>query len=104
MGQVTLVLALIFAGVLVLFGVQNTEPVTVHFLWLTARAMPLSLAIVGGAVIGALLSVLVGLPGRVRRAVTAGDLTKRNVRQEKKIAQLQATAEEKAPPAGVRPE
>ena len=101
MVQVTLVLTLILAGVLALFGVQNTEAVTVHFLWLTARAMPLSLAIVGGAVIGAVLSLLVGLPGRVRRAVTTGDLTRQNARQEKKIAQLHATAEEKAPPAAL---
>lgn len=102
MVQVTLVLALILAGVLALFGVQNTEAVTLHFLWFTARAMPLSLAIVGGAVIGALLSLLVGLPGRVRRAVTTGDLTRQNARQEQKIAQLHASAaEEKAPPAAL---
>lgn len=100
MVQVTLVVALILAGVLALFGAQNTEAVTLHFLWFTARAIPLSLAIVGGAVLGSLLSLLVGLPGRVRRAVTASDLTRQNARQETQIAQLHATvAETKAPPA-----
>ncbi len=97
MVQATLILALILAGVLALFGAQNTEAVTLHFLWFTARAMPLSLAVVGGAVIGAILSVLIGLPGRVRHAVTAGDLTRQNARQEQKIAQLHASAAEKAP-------
>lgn len=97
MAQVALVLALILAGVLALFGAQNTETVTLHFLWFTARSMPLSLAILGGAVIGALLSFLVGLPGRFRRVLTRGDLKRQNARQETQIAQLHATAaDEKA--------
>ncbi len=45
MVQVTLILTLILAGVLVLLGAQNTETVTLHFLWFTARSMPLSLAL-----------------------------------------------------------
>lgn len=92
MGQVTIVLAVLLAVVLAVFGAQNTEMVTLHFLGFTARALPLSLVILGGAVIGALLSFLVGLPGRVRRAVRGGDLTRRSARQESTIAQLQATA------------
>lgn len=92
MFQGTLVIALILAGVLALFGAQNTEPVTLHFLWWTARAMPLSVAILGGAVIGALLSFLVGLPGRFHRARAGGDLKRQNIRQETQIAQLHASA------------
>ena len=92
MVQVTVVLAVILAGVLALFGVQNTETVTLHFLWFSARAMPLSLAIVGGAVVGALLSLVVGLPGRVRRGLKGGDLRRRSARQQSEIARLQATA------------
>ena len=94
MVQVTVVLALVLAGVLALFGAQNTEVVTLHFLWFTARALPLSLVILGGAVSGALLSLLVGVPGRVRRAVSGGDLKRQNARQETQIAQLHATAAE----------
>lgn len=67
MPQIILILALALAGVLALFGVQNTEAVVVHVLWFPARSMPLSLAIVGGAVLGALLSILAGLPARFRR-------------------------------------
>ena len=96
MVQFALVGALILAGVLALFGAQNTEAVTLHVLWFSARAMPLSLAILGGAVIGVVLSLLVGLPGRVRRALTGGDLKRRNARQEKKIAQFHAAADEQA--------
>lgn len=92
MVQVTVLLALILAGVLALFGVQNTAAVTLHFLGLTARAMPLALAIVGGAVLGGLLSVLGGLPGRVRRALRGGDLKRQNARQQTQIAHVHATA------------
>lgn len=96
MVQVTLLLALILAGVLALFGAQNTETVTLHFLWFTARAMPLSLAILGGAMIGALLSFLVGLPGRVRRGLIGGDLKRQAARQERQITHLQAAADGEA--------
>ena len=92
MGQVTIVLAVLLAVVLAVFGAQNTEMVTLHFLGWTARALPLALVILGGAVLGALLGFLVGLPGRVRRAVRGGDLKRQSVRQETTIAQLQATA------------
>ena len=92
MVQLTLILALLLAGVLALFGAQNTEAVTLHLLWFSASAMPLSVAILGGALLGALLSALVGLPGRVQRARREGDLRRQAARQETQIAQLQATA------------
>src|SRR5579871_5894106 len=92
MVQVALVGALILAGVLALFGAQNTETVTLHVLWFSVRALPLSLAILGGAVIGVVLSLLGGLPRRGRRALTGGALKRQNARQEKTIAQLHATA------------
>jgi uncharacterized integral membrane protein len=62
MAQITLLLALVLASVLALFGVQNTETVARHFLRFPARSTPLALAVLGGAVIGALLSLLAGLP------------------------------------------
>jgi uncharacterized integral membrane protein len=81
MAQITLILALILAGMLALFGAQNTETITLHFLWFTARSVPLPLTILGGAVVGALLSFLVGLPDRVRRAIMRGGLTRRRTRR-----------------------
>jgi len=74
MPQITVILALILVGVLAIFGAQNTEAVTLHILWFTAHKVPLSLTILGGAVIGAVLSFLVGVPGRVRRARSGGSL------------------------------
>lgn len=96
MGQFTVLLALILAGVLALFGAQNTATVTLHFLWFSAHALPLSLAILGGAVIGALLSFLVALPGRVRGALTGGQLKRQTTRQERQIAYLHAAADDGA--------
>lgn len=96
MAQLAVLLALILAGALALFGAQNTETVTLHFLWFTAQALPLSLAILGGAVIGALLSFLVALPGRVRGALTGGHLKRQTTRQERQIAYLHAAADDDA--------
>ena len=59
MPQITVILALILVGVLAIFGAQNTEAVTLHILWFTAHKVPLSLTILGGAVIGAVLSFFV---------------------------------------------
>lgn len=77
---------------LALFGAQNTETIALHFLWFTARSVPLSLAILGGALIGALLSLLVGLTDRVRRASKRGDLRRPRGRLEARVAQPQPTA------------
>jgi uncharacterized integral membrane protein len=91
MAQVILLVALILVAVLALFGAQNTEAVSLHFLGFTTRAIPLSVAILGGALLGALLSVLVGLPGRIRLGFARGSLSRQNVRQQKQIAQLHVT-------------
>jgi uncharacterized integral membrane protein len=81
MKRITLILALILVGALALFGAQNTGTVTLHFLWFTARSVPLPLAILAGAVVGALLSFLVGLSVRARRAIARGGLTRRRARR-----------------------
>jgi uncharacterized integral membrane protein len=60
---------LIVAVLLVLFGVQNPQPVTVRFLWLVAQDLSLSLVIVIAAICGAVLVGLVSLWGSIRRGV-----------------------------------
>src|SRR5690348_14993884 len=75
MPRITLLLVLIAAGLLALFGAQNTETVSLHLLWFPARPMPLWLSILGGAVIGVLLGFLVELPSRLRRARSGSDAT-----------------------------
>src|SRR5262245_41530699 len=60
---------LIVAILLVLFGVQNPQPVTVRFLWLSAQDLSLSLVIVIAAIFGAVLVGLLSLWGSIRRGV-----------------------------------
>src|SRR5262245_42365654 len=60
---------LIVAVLLVLFGVQNPQPVTVRFLWLATQGLSLSLVIVIAAISGAVLVVLLSLWGSIRRGV-----------------------------------
>src|SRR5436305_14732086 len=86
MVQVALMLALLLAGVLALFGAQNTEAVTLHFLWFSASAMPLSVAILGAALLGPLLRALVGLPGRVQRPRREGGLPRQAPRRAAPLA------------------
>lgn len=64
-----LVVALVVALVLVpaTFGVQNSTPVTVHFLQFESGNVPLALVMFGSALIGMLLLRVVELPGRVRQ-------------------------------------
>jgi uncharacterized integral membrane protein len=60
---------LIVAVLLVLFGVQNPQPVTVRFLWLAAQGLSLSLVIVIAAIFGAVLVGLLNMWGSIRRSV-----------------------------------
>ena len=60
---------LIVAVLLVLFGVQNPQPVSVRFLWLTTQDLSLSLVIVIAAIFGAVLVGLLHLWGSIRRGV-----------------------------------
>ena len=98
---------LIVAVLLVLFGVQNPQPVTVRFLWLAARDLSLSLVIVIAAICGATLVGLVNLWGSIRRSVRGrrerkerGALETRARELEQKLAALeQEHAALKAKPA-----
>ena len=93
MGLLMIVVALALAGVLVLFGVQNTAPITLHVLWFTLRSIPLAVAILGGAVMGALVSLAVALPGRLRHALTVRALRRQVARHEAHMARLAATTD-----------
>ncbi len=73
MSKVIAILALVLGAALALFGVQNQELVALHFLWFTAHALPVSLAILAAAVLGLLVGLLLALPGRL----TAGRMQKR---------------------------
>ena len=62
-----LIVGLAVAVLLVIFGVQNTQPVYISFLGLTSGGISLSLVIVISAVVGALLATMVSLWDRMQR-------------------------------------
>jgi len=70
MSTFTAVIALIPGAALALFAVENQELVTLHFLWFTAHALPMSLALLPAVVLGLLAGILLALPGQL----TAGRL------------------------------
>jgi uncharacterized integral membrane protein len=96
MRTVVLILMLVLAILLVIFGAQNTQLVNVHFLTITTDYVSLSLVIVLSAVIGAVLASLITLWGTIRRGFRGrrGDQRKpnleaRNVELETRVAELE---------------
>src|SRR5438067_2796779 len=59
--------ALILATAVVLFGAQNTQAITFHFLVFKVPSVPLVLPLFGAVLVGALLTWVVSMPGRFRR-------------------------------------
>ncbi len=85
--QLSLIFALIIALLAVIFSVQNTEPVTINFLFWTFQgslALILLITLVTGVVIGFLASS----PSLLKRRSTISS-------QKKKIAELEANLAEK---------
>jgi uncharacterized integral membrane protein len=66
MSSLKLIAALLVATVLVVFGAQNTQAVTLHFLMLKLPSAPLVLALFGAMLLGTLLGWIVSVPGRFR--------------------------------------
>ena len=66
MSSLKLIAALLVAIVLVVFGAQNTQAVTFHFLMFKAPSAPMVLALFVAALLGALLGWIVSAPGRFR--------------------------------------
>jgi uncharacterized integral membrane protein len=67
MNSAKLFVALILATVVVVFGAQNTQAVTFHFLLFKVPSVPLVLPLFGALLAGALLTWVVSVPGRFRR-------------------------------------
>lgn len=67
MNSLKLIVSLILVAAVVLFGAQNTEAVTLHFLVFKVPAVPMVLALVAATVLGVLLGWIVSAPGRLRR-------------------------------------
>ena len=67
MRTVVLIFMLLVAILLVIFGAQNTQLVSVHFLMIDTGFVSLALVIVISAVIGAVLTSLITAWGSIRR-------------------------------------
>jgi uncharacterized integral membrane protein len=87
MPKITAILALLVGAALATFVVENQGPLTLHFLWLTAHALPVSLALLAAAVLGLLVGLLLVLPGRLTAGRTVKRL-RRDVAQEGRVAPL----------------
>ena len=96
MRTVVLIFMLVVAILLVIFGAQNTQLVSVHFLMIDTGYVSLSLVIVISAVIGAVLASLITVWGRIRRGFRGrradqqrADLETRGVDLETRVAALE---------------
>jgi putative membrane protein len=80
--QIILIIALLIAILAVIFALQNAIPVSITFLvWKTEGSLALVLLVT--LAVGAVVGLLVSLPGRIRGAWTAGS-------QKKKLTELEA--------------
>ncbi|MDA1009974.1 MAG: LapA family protein [Chloroflexi bacterium] len=64
MNVLKLILGLVLAAVLVVFGAQNTQSVAFHFIAWETPSVPVVLAIAIAVLMGVLLSWIVSVPGR----------------------------------------
>ena len=93
MPSIKLTVGLILATVLVVFGAQNTQSVTFHFLMFDAGPAPVIFVVFAAALVGALLSWIVSTPGRFRGMRRRRDL-EHQVAAAKRAAAAAADMEE----------
>jgi uncharacterized integral membrane protein len=112
------ILVMLLAILLVVFGAQNTQLVNVRFLMLETPFVSLSLVIMVSAAAGALLVALGGLWGSSRRwlrtrregqsqsrlEASNAELQSRVASLERENAELRAASEPAPAPAAVKPE
>lgn len=66
MNAVYLIVGLLLGIVLVAFGAQNAQPVTLYFFQWNTQAVPLVLALGAAMLLGVLLTLVMSVPGRLR--------------------------------------
>jgi uncharacterized integral membrane protein len=67
MSSPKLFVGLILAIAVVVFGAQNTQAITFHFLLFKVPSVPLVLPLFGAVLLGAVLSWVFAAPGQLRR-------------------------------------
>jgi uncharacterized integral membrane protein len=91
---------LVVALLLVTFGVQNTQLVTVRFLTLEARDLSASIVIILSAIGGALLAGMIGVWNSIQHGLRGRRAAKQRTQLEQRIAELERElAAAKAPAA-----
>ena len=82
MGRLLLIIVLVLALVLAIFGAQNTQNVRVNFFGWRTDFMPLFVVILISALAGAMLAMITGIQSRISTGL-------RLRRQERQIAELE---------------
>jgi len=80
--------ALLVGIVIALFAVQNSAPTSVHFLWLNAEGVPVSVLIMVCAALGAVVTVMLGLAREVRLRLARRSARRTIEGQAKRLAEL----------------
>jgi uncharacterized integral membrane protein len=82
--------ALVFGIIIALFAVQNSSPTGVHFLWLSAEGVPVSVLILICAALGALVTGMLGLGREVRHQFRQRAQRRAVTAHEKRLAEVTA--------------
>ena len=93
MSIVILIIGLVVGILLVLFGAQNAQPVSLHFFGWDSASVPLVLALGVAMLVGGLLTLIVSVPGRVH------GWRERRALQREVETQHRAAVPPQAPPA-----
>lgn len=104
MSSLKLIAGLIVATAVVVFGAQNTQAVSFHFLMFKVPSAPLVLALFAAVLLGALLGWIVSAPSRFRHMRQRHGLQGQIVDQKRATAAvIEAEQSAKARPAVSQP-
>ncbi len=91
MGRILLVITILLALVMALFGAQNPQPVRIEFFNMQTGPVPLYVVILISALAGVVLTILASLRGRIAQSLHARKLEKRITELEKEL-QIKSSA------------
>jgi uncharacterized integral membrane protein len=94
---------LVVALLLVTFGVQNTQLVTVRFLSFEARDLSASIVIILSAIGGALLAGMIGVWNSIQHSLRDRRAAKQRAQLEQRIAELERQLAATKAPAPMEP-
>jgi lipopolysaccharide assembly protein A len=87
--QVFMLVGLVFAIIIAIFAVQNTQPVSVTFLTFQSAQLSLSIVVLVSAAIGAVLTFVLGIWRTVRSSIELKNGRKRIEEQDRTLQDLQ---------------